>query len=95
MWRYLLSRVAGVIGVLLAVSAITFFLMHSVPEGPFDIMSMDKSVTIPDGVKKQLEAAYGLDFYDDRNIKNDQNPAFNGKYQFTVHLFSLAYRYSF
>jgi ABC-type dipeptide/oligopeptide/nickel transport system permease component len=61
MVRYLLGRVAGVIGVLLAVSAITFFLMHSVPEGPFDIMGMDKSVTIPDGVKKQLEAAYGLD----------------------------------
>jgi len=42
-----------------------------------------------------LEAGYGLDFYDNRNIKNDQNPAFNGKYSFTVHLFSLSYRYSF
>jgi long-chain fatty acid transport protein len=42
-----------------------------------------------------LEAGYGLDFYDDRNIKNDQNPAFNGKYQITVHLFSFAYRYAF
>lgn len=42
-----------------------------------------------------LEGAYGLDFYDDRNIKNDQNPAFNGKYNITVHLFSFAYRYSF
>ena len=39
-----------------------------------------------------LEAGYGLDFYDDRNIKNDQNPAFNGKYTMTVHLFSLSYR---
>ena len=42
-----------------------------------------------------LEAGYGLDFYDNRNIKNDQNPAFNGKYNFTVHLFSLAYKYRF
>lgn len=42
-----------------------------------------------------LEAAYGLDFYNDRQISNDQNPAFNGKYTFTVHLFSLAYSYSF
>jgi long-chain fatty acid transport protein len=42
-----------------------------------------------------LEGGYGLDFYDQRNIKNDQNPAFNGKYNFTVHLFSLSYRYSF
>jgi long-chain fatty acid transport protein len=42
-----------------------------------------------------LEAAYGLDFYNTRNITTDQNPAFNGKYTFNVHLFSLAYRYSF
>lgn len=42
-----------------------------------------------------LEGAYGLDFYNDRNIQNDQNPAFDGKYTITVHLFSVAYRYSF
>jgi len=43
-----------------------------------------------------LEAAYGLDFYDERNINNPApNNAFNGKYTFNVHLFSLAYRYSF
>jgi len=42
-----------------------------------------------------VEAAYGLDFYNDRNIRNNQNPAFNGKYNFTVHLFSFSYRYSF
>jgi long-subunit fatty acid transport protein len=42
-----------------------------------------------------LEAAYGLDFYDERQISNNQNPAFNGKYTFNVHLFSLAYSYSF
>src|SRR5436305_2340246 len=61
MGRYLLNRLAGVVGVLLAVSAITFFLMHSVPGGPFDVMGLDSSITIPDGVKHQLEAAYGLD----------------------------------
>jgi long-chain fatty acid transport protein len=42
-----------------------------------------------------VEAAYGLDLYDTRNISNDQNPAFNGKYGVTAHLFSFAYRYSF
>jgi long-chain fatty acid transport protein len=42
-----------------------------------------------------LEFAYGLDIYNDRNISNDQNPALNGKYTFNVHLFSLAFRYSF
>jgi long-chain fatty acid transport protein len=42
-----------------------------------------------------VEAAYGLDFYDTRQITDNQNPAFNGKYNFTVHLFSFAYRYRF
>jgi long-chain fatty acid transport protein len=42
-----------------------------------------------------LEAAYGLDFYDERHIRNDLNPAFNGDYEFTVHLFSAAYHFSF
>jgi long-chain fatty acid transport protein len=41
------------------------------------------------------EIAYGLDFYDQRNITANQNPAFNGKYDLNVHLFSMAYRYSF
>ena len=61
MGRYLLNRIAGLVAVLLAVSAITFFLMHSVPGGPFDMMSMNTSIQIPDGVKAQLEKAYGLD----------------------------------
>lgn len=61
MGRYLLNRVAGVIGVLLAVSAITFFLMHSVPGGPFDVIQLGSNINIPDGVKKQLEISYGLD----------------------------------
>jgi long-chain fatty acid transport protein len=42
-----------------------------------------------------LEGAYGLDFYDTRKITNDQNAAFNGKYEINVHLFSFAYRYAF
>jgi len=42
-----------------------------------------------------LELAYGADFYATRHIATDQNPAFNGTYDFTVHLFSFAYRYSF
>jgi long-chain fatty acid transport protein len=42
-----------------------------------------------------MEFAYGLDLYNDRNITNDQNSALNGKYTFNVHLFSLAFRYSF
>ena len=42
-----------------------------------------------------LEGGYGLDFYDERTISNNQNPAFNGKYQVKVHLFSFSYRYDF
>jgi len=42
-----------------------------------------------------FEVAYGADFYDTRHISTDLNPAFNGTYRFTVHLFSLAYRYTF
>ena len=50
MGRYILGRLAGVIGVLLAVSAITFFLMKAIPSGPFDIMAVNASVVIPDEV---------------------------------------------
>jgi long-chain fatty acid transport protein len=77
------------------------FYQSPVPDSTF-------SPTIPDadqnvitvglgwkGRRSSLEFAYGLDFYNDRNITTDQTPAFNGKYTFNVHLFSLAYRYSF
>lgn len=47
------------------------------------------------GKRNSLEAAYGLDFYNERHITNDQNPAFNGNYTFNVHLISLAYNFSF
>jgi ABC-type dipeptide/oligopeptide/nickel transport system permease component len=61
MGRYILIRLAGVVGVLLAVSLITFLLMKAIPAGPFDIMAVNASVVIPDEVKAQLEAKYGLD----------------------------------
>lgn len=41
-----------------------------------------------------FQIGYGLDFYDKRNVSTI-NPAFNGKYDITVHLFSLAYALSF
>jgi long-chain fatty acid transport protein len=47
------------------------------------------------GKHTSLEFAYGLDFYNDRIITSNPNPALNGKYTFNVHLFSLAYRYTF
>jgi peptide/nickel transport system permease protein len=61
MGRYILMRLAGVVGVLLAVSFITFVLMKAVPAGPFDIMGVRANKAIPDLLKKQLEVKYGLD----------------------------------
>ena len=42
-----------------------------------------------------FEIAYGADFYDEREITDNQNPALNGDYEMTVHLFSLAYSFRF
>ncbi len=40
MFRFIIMRIGGLIGVLLAVSLLTFFLMHLVPGGPFDAMTV-------------------------------------------------------
>ncbi len=61
MGRYIILRLAGMVGVLLAVSLITFMLMKAVPGGPFDAMAVNSSTTIPDVIKRSLEAKYGLD----------------------------------
>jgi peptide/nickel transport system permease protein len=61
MGRYLLSRLAGMIGVLFFVSLITFVLMHAVPSGPFDMMAMQASKILPDQIKTMLNEKYGLD----------------------------------
>lgn len=47
------------------------------------------------GRRHGLEIAYGLDFYDDRTVTHNLNPAFNGTYEMTVHLFAFNYRYIF
>jgi peptide/nickel transport system permease protein len=61
MIRFIISRLAGLVGVLLAVSLITFVLMHAVPGGPFDAMAMQRQQMIPEAIKQQLMAKYGLD----------------------------------
>jgi ABC-type dipeptide/oligopeptide/nickel transport system permease component len=61
MLRYVVTRLAGLVGVLLVVSGITFFLMHSIPGGPFDAMAMAHSQMIPEEIKVQLNAKFGLD----------------------------------
>jgi peptide/nickel transport system permease protein len=61
MFRFILMRLAGLGGVLLAVSLLTFFLMHMVPGGPFDAMTAATAQMIPQELVLLLEAKYGLD----------------------------------
>ncbi len=56
MITYLTRRILWIIPVLFAVSIITFFLMHSVPGGPWDAEKR-----LPAGVQARLNAQYGLD----------------------------------
>src|SRR2546423_8613514 len=60
MFRYILTRIAGLIGVIIIVSVMTFALMHSVPGGPFDARALEKQQMIPEAIKKQLNEKYGL-----------------------------------
>ena len=61
MFRFILMRLGGLVGVLLAVSILTFFLMHLVPGGPFDAMSVATAQMIPQEIVDNLEKLYGLD----------------------------------
>jgi peptide/nickel transport system permease protein len=60
MFRYILLKIAGLLGVLLVVSALTFALMHMVPGGPFDARALEKQQMIPEAIKQQLSEKYGL-----------------------------------
>ncbi len=61
MFRFILIRTGGLIGVLLAVSLLTFFLMHWVPGGPFDAMTAATAQMIPVELVENMEKLYGLD----------------------------------
>ena len=61
MFRFIIMRVGGLVGVLLAVSLLTFFLMQSVPGGPFDAMGVATAQMIPQEIVENLEKLYGLD----------------------------------
>ena len=56
MISYIARRILWIIPVLFVVSVITFFLMHSVPGGPWD-----KEKALPAGTVTRLNAEYGLD----------------------------------
>ncbi|MBN1872900.1 MAG: ABC transporter permease [Anaerolineae bacterium] len=61
MFRFILMRLGGLMGVLLAVSLLTFFLMHMIPGGPFDAMTVQTAQMIPQELVENLEKLYGLD----------------------------------
>jgi len=61
MVRYILTRIAGLFGVLFIVSVLTFGLMHTVPGGPFDARALEKQQMVPENIKLQLNEKYGLD----------------------------------
>jgi ABC-type dipeptide/oligopeptide/nickel transport system permease component len=61
MLRYILTRIAGLLGVLFIVSVVTFALMHAVPGGPFDARALEKQQMVPENIKRQLNEKYGLD----------------------------------
>ncbi|PJF25838.1 MAG: ABC transporter permease, partial [Phototrophicales bacterium] len=56
MARYLFGRFLWLVVVMLAVSLITFVLMHQIPGGPFD-----REKTLPAAIIANLEATYNLD----------------------------------
>ena len=56
MISYLTRRILWIVPVLFAVTVITFFLMHSVPGGPWD-----REKRLPAATVKRLNAEYGLD----------------------------------
>jgi ABC-type dipeptide/oligopeptide/nickel transport system permease component len=62
MARYILGRLAGIVGVLFVVSVMIFLMIHAIPGGPFDNMpSSSEHKAIPEHIRQQLLAKYGLD----------------------------------
>jgi oligopeptide transport system permease protein len=60
MARYVLGRLFGIFIVLIAVSIITFLMMHAVPGGPFD-SSQQQEMPVPEEVREALRHKYNLD----------------------------------
>jgi ABC-type dipeptide/oligopeptide/nickel transport system permease component len=61
MLRYILGRLTGLIGVLFAVSLLTFFLMHSIPGGPYDMAALQHAQMIPQDLLDRINHLNGLD----------------------------------
>jgi ABC-type dipeptide/oligopeptide/nickel transport system permease component len=84
MLRYMISRLAGLLGVLFAVSLLTFVLMHSIPGGPFDMQALKANKLLPAEVSDVLNKKYGLD-----------RPLYEQYFNFMVNAIRLDFGYSF
>jgi ABC-type dipeptide/oligopeptide/nickel transport system permease component len=60
MARYIIGRLFGVVGVLIAVSIVTFLLMHAVPGGPFDA-GEKREIPLSEAQRAEMMRKYHLD----------------------------------
>ncbi|MGN6517361.1 MAG: oligopeptide ABC transporter permease OppB [Rhizomicrobium sp.] len=86
MWPYAIRRVLGAIPTLLIIIAVTFFMMHIAPGGPFDAQRH-----LPPEIEHNIRAAYSLDkpiwqqfaLYLDHLVHGDLGPSYKN-HDFTV-----------
>ena len=86
MWPYATRRVLGAIPTLFIIIALTFFMMHIAPGGPFDAQRH-----LPPEIEHNVRAAYNLDkpvweqfwIYLQRLVHGDLGPSFKN-HDFTV-----------
>ena len=86
MWPYAIRRILGAIPTLLIIIALTFFMMHIAPGGPFDA-----NRHLPPEIEHNIRAAYNLDkplwqqflMYLEGLLRGDLGPSFKN-HDFTV-----------
>ncbi len=61
MARYVFVRLLALVATLFLLSLGVFFLMHSIPGGPFDLEGGDKGIPVPPAVRAEILKNYGLD----------------------------------
>ena len=61
MARFIYIRLIGLVVTLLLLSVAVFFMMHSIPGGPFDLEGGERGVPVPDAVRKEILKKAGLD----------------------------------
>ena len=86
MLRYILGRLTGLLGVLFAVSLLTFFLMHSIPGGPYDMKAAQMAQMIPQDLLDALPpaAAYEKAYFPTLEEVDANKAAVTGGWDATV-----------